>query len=67
MVLVFKTNLNENLEKKVRNILSPLKEIDTVDFDFEDCDNVLRIVAKENVVSNVESLLLSKGIYCKEL
>jgi len=67
MVLVFKTDLNESLEKIVRNNLSSFKEIENVDFDFEDCDKILRIVAKENIVSDIESLLLSKGFFCKEL
>jgi hypothetical protein len=67
MILVFKTTLNEDLENTTREILSEFKEIDKIDFDFEDCDKILRIVTKHNIVSKIESLLIEKGIFCKEL
>jgi hypothetical protein len=67
MILVFKTNINAHFETKVRAILSVLEPIDKIIFDFEDCDNVLKIVAQYNIVSEVETLLKSKGFSCREL
>ena len=66
MVLVFKTDINKSLETKVRTILSSLKGIEKVNFDFEDCDNVLKILAKHNIGSDVEFLLNYKGFICQE-
>ncbi|WP_412985821.1 hypothetical protein [Pontimicrobium sp. IMCC45349] len=67
MVFVFKTDISIGLETKVKTILSSLKTIDKVGFDFEDCDNILRIEAQKDIVSDIESLLISKGFLCKEL
>lgn len=64
MILVFKTNINAHFETKIRAILSILEPIDKIIFDFEDCDNVL---AQYNIVSEVETLLKSKGFRCREL
>lgn len=67
MVFVFKTDISIDLETKVKTILSSLKAIDKVGFDFEDCDNILRIETKCNIASQVETLLNSKGFSCREL
>lgn len=67
MVLVFKTNTFSQLEFHVKELLSSLKNISTIDFDFEDCDKVLRVEATEDLTSEIELLLNSKGFYCKEL
>ncbi len=38
MILVFKTNIFKHLECHVKALLYSLKNISTIDFDFEDCD-----------------------------
>ena len=67
MVLVFKTNAFSQFEFHVKELLSSLKNISTIDFDFEDCDKILRVEAAEDLTSEIELLLNSKGFYCKEL
>ena len=67
MIIVFKTNIFSQLETHVRAMLDSFKQISTVDFDFEDCDKILRIEATEDLTSDIELLLNSKGFYCKEL
>ncbi|REE83677.1 hypothetical protein BX611_0971 [Lutibacter oceani] len=67
MILVFKTNIFKQLEFHVKALLYSLKNISTIDFDFEDCDKILRVEATEDLSSEIELLLNSKGFYCKEL
>ena len=43
MIIVLKTNIFSQLETQVRAILDCFNQISTVDFDFEDVDNILRI------------------------
>lgn len=67
MILVFKTNIFKQLEFHVKALLYSLKNISTIDFDFEDCDKILRVEATKDLSSEIELLLNSKGFYCKEL
>lgn len=67
MILVFKTNIFAQLEIHVRALLDTFKQISSIDFDFDDVDNILRIEATEDLASDIENLLNSKGFYCKEL
>ncbi|MCK0189187.1 hypothetical protein [Arenibacter sp. F20364] len=67
MITIFKTNISEEQESKVRQFLNLFKEILKVDFDFEDCDNILRIETAGNITSHVEIVLNSNGYFCKEL
>ncbi|MDV7186600.1 hypothetical protein R3X25_04845 [Lutibacter sp. TH_r2] len=48
MVLVFKTNIFEQMEMHVRAILDVFSIITTVDFNFEDCDNIFRTIESTN-------------------
>jgi len=66
-IYVFKTNLTETLEIKVRALFSHFNAILKVDFDFEDCDNILRIEALKMNPSTIEFAMNTKGFYCKEL
>ena len=67
MIFVFKTNIFPQLEFHVKAILDSFSEILAIDFDFEDDDNILRIEAIEDVTSDIESILKSKGFCCEEL
>ena len=67
MVLVFKTNIFHQMEIHVRALLDSFKIIKSVDFDFEDCDNILRVEATNNITPEIEGLLKSKGFWCEEL
>ena len=66
-ILVFKTNINKHQEVFIREVLSIYNEIKSVDFDFEDCDNILRVEAKNDISIVIIKLLNSKGVFCKEL
>ncbi|WP_175454717.1 hypothetical protein [Lutibacter oricola] len=55
------------MEIHVRAILDSFHIINAVDFDFEDCDNILRVEASNNISPEIEALLNSKGFECKEL
>lgn len=66
-VLVFKTNLNTNQEPKVRRLLAPLSPITKVGFDFEDCDNILRVEAQKDISTRIVWVLQAGGYYCEEL
>ncbi|WP_298364830.1 hypothetical protein [uncultured Lutibacter sp.] len=67
MIIVLKTNIFSQLETQVRAILDCFNQISTVDFDFEDVDNILRIEASQNITKEVASLLNSYGFLCEEL
>lgn len=67
MIFVFKTNIFYQLEIHVRAILSTFNNISKIDFDFEDCDKILRVEASNDITSEIELFLNSKGFYCKEL
>ena len=67
MVLVFKTNIFHQLEIHVIAVLSAFGNISRIDFDFEDCDKILRVEASNDITSEIELLLNSKGFYCKVL
>ena len=66
-ILIFKTNINLALEQEVRTILSEFEEISAIDFDFEDCDHILRIEAESDISSNVTKVLYAYGYLCDEL
>ena len=66
-ILIFKTNINNVLEQEVRTILSEFNEISAIDFDFEDCDHILRIEAVSNISPSVTKVLNAYGYLCDEL
>ena len=67
MVLVFKTNSSNNDEVKIRAALAIYSEILKVDFDFEDCDNILRIESTKDISASVIKTLKMSNIYSEEL
>ncbi len=67
-VLVFKTNVSVEEEiSEVRDLLSSLPAIESWNFDLDDCDRILRIVASDVCTEEVENLLEGAGIVCREL
>lgn len=67
MITIFRTDISQEQESRVRQFLDLFKEILKIDFDFEDCDNVLRIEIIGNITSHVEIVLNSNGYLCQEL
>ena len=68
MIYVFKTSVkSKNQVKKLTPQINNLLENDKWNFDLEDCDNILRIDSKQNIVSKIIDLLKSQNINCEEL
>jgi len=67
-VLVFKTNVTSKKKvSKVSALLTSFPAIVQWNFDLDDCDKVLRVVAKGINPGSVESLLHNAGFNCQEL
>ncbi|RYY34764.1 MAG: hypothetical protein EOP46_12325 [Sphingobacteriaceae bacterium] len=67
-VLVFATNVtHQGQVSRVNTLLTGLPDVTDWNFDLDDCDNILRIVAIGLSPRHVETLLLSAGIKCYEL
>ncbi len=67
MVLVFKTNIEEKQEKQIRRVLSDFKEIERINFDFEDCDNILRIESTSNISAKIINTVTKNNNFIEEL
>jgi len=67
-ILVFMTDI-ENPEQvsEVKHLLTAVPSIKDWNFDLEDCDNILRIEAKNISPRYIESLLGDAGFTCSEL
>jgi hypothetical protein len=67
-ILVFKTNVTSKKEvSKVSPLLTSFPTIQQWNFDLDDCDKVLRIVATDIQPGSVESLLHTAGFNCQVL
>ncbi len=67
-VLVFKTSVSKQTQiNKVRSLLKSIPAIDKWNFDLDDCDNILRIVADRLCARQVEAVLQTAGFDCREL
>ena len=67
-VLVFSTSVKEPRQvSRVRTLLTKVPAIAPWNFDLEDCDNILRIVATGLSPQYIEKLLQKAGIHCQEL
>ncbi len=67
-VLIFSTSVKEPRQvSKVTTLLTRVPAIKQWNFDLEDCDNILRIVATGLKPQTIEALLQKEGIYCREL
>jgi hypothetical protein len=68
MILVFKTNVSNNqFLEKLTALLNTIQPISKWNFDFEDCDNILRIDTASNISTQVINSLKSLGFNCEEL
>jgi len=67
-ILIFRTNVNarEHIEK-VEAILRSITQIKHWNFDLEDCDRILRIVASNLQPTRVEALLRKEDIVCEHM
>ncbi|RYY25799.1 MAG: hypothetical protein EOO04_11435 [Chitinophagaceae bacterium] len=67
-VLVFTTNVTEAVQvSRVQSLLTNLPQISDWNFDLEDRDNILRIVASDISPVYIERLLSAAGVSCREL
>jgi hypothetical protein len=65
-ILVSKTNVTSKKKvSKVSPLLTSVPTIQQWNFDLDDCDKVLRIVATELNSGSVESLLQTAGFDCE--
>ena len=67
MILVFKTDCNVVSGDSLVRIISAFEVVNKINFDFEDCDNILRIDSTKNISRQIISLLTSLGYECIEL
>lgn len=67
-VLVFATSVRQKRQvSRVQNLLTKIPAIAQWNFDLEDCDNILRVEAKDISPRYIELLLQKAGIHCQEL
>ena len=66
-VYVFKTSVKRMQYEKMALVLNQEKSILKWNFDFDDCDNVLRIESDQNIEVFVCQLLQKIGHECVEL
>lgn len=66
-VYVFKTSITQNEVRLVNSILRSIIPKSRWNFDLEDCDNILRVESKTDIVEIVCFNLEIDGIKCEEL
>ncbi len=67
-VLIFKTNVSSKSQvRKISPLLTTFPSIQQWNFDLDDCDKILRIVATGIKPGSVETLLQTAGFNCREL
>ena len=68
MVFVFKTSIRNKQEvQQITPTLNSVLKNGKWNFDLNDCDNILRVVATKDVTNNVITALLLQGFICEEL
>jgi hypothetical protein len=68
MVEVFKTNIRDKATASI--ILSDLNSIfpgGRINFDLEDCDNILRVECEKVIPEKVSEILVRRGFLCEVL
>jgi len=66
-VFVFRTSINQQDIRFINSILRSLIPQSRWNFDLEDCDKILRIESKENIIDLVCFHLKVEGFSCEEL
>ena len=67
-ILVFITSVEKPEQvKQVQPLLTAVPAIEDWNFDLDDCDNILRVVANDISPRYIESLLETAGFTCTEL
>lgn len=68
MVYVFKTSIEDKRQiKSISKNLNKITDIKKWNFDLEDCDNILRIIADKDVATVVCEVLNTFNHTCVEL
>ena len=67
-ILIFTTSVEKPEQvSEVKPLLTAVPAISDWNFDLEDCDNILRVVADDISPRYIESLLETAGYNCREL
>jgi hypothetical protein len=67
-VLVFITSVEKPEQiGEIKPLLTAVPAIEEWNFDLDDCDNILRVVASDISPRYIESLLQTAGFNCREL
>ncbi len=67
-VLVFATSVKKPRQvSMIKPLLTAVPSIHGWNFDLEDCDNILRIEARDVSPRYIETLLKTAGFECREL
>ena len=68
MIYVFKTSVETKTQvKKLKPHIDKILPGEKWNFDLDDCDNILRIDSRENIVVQITVLLKSHQYHCEEL
>ena len=68
MIYVFKTSVKTKTQvKKLKPDINKILPCEKWNFDLQDCDNILRIDSRENIVVKITELLKSHQYHCEEL
>ena len=67
-ILIFTTSVEKHEQvNEVKPLLTAVPAITGWNFDLDDCDNILRIEARDVSPRYIESLLQTAGFDCREL
>jgi hypothetical protein len=68
MIEVFKTNVETIDDSKlVLEILTEKYPETTMNFDLDDCDNILRVEGNNLIIEQIISIIMAEGFYCEVL
>lgn len=68
MIYVFKTSVKTKVQaKKLKPHIDKMLPKAKWNFDFDDCDKILRIDSEENIISPIINLLKIHQFNCEEL
>lgn len=68
MVEVFKTNISDRrTADELLFVLQSVSPMCHINFDLEDCDNILRVEGKDIIPEKIIKHLSSLGFYCEQL